>query len=163
MNLKNKLIFFTLLFLSVFLVVYLIAQIIIQEPLTDTLTNLANPPTSAAEALVLAYLENQPKKVDMLLARTCRDRIWHKGATEDVLIPPDQAMRDHTAKINGHCLEKIEDKTFFLMQVESKDPDGVRYMVHAGTKDVPGAAVLDLTMLKEEDGNWRCKQVIKLP
>ncbi len=159
---KNKLIFSILLFLTVFLVVYLIAQIIIPEPLTETLTNLANPPAGAAEVLVTAYLGNQPETVQKHLARTCRNRIWHLAALTDTVIAPDQAIQKHTAEINGHCLEKIENRDFFLIQMETIDQRRVRYTVYAGKKAIQGAAVLDLTMLKEDDGIWRCEKILKL-
>lgn len=163
MSLKNKFVFYILLFLAIFLVIYLVVQIIIPEPLTEKLSDLANPPTEAAYALITAYLENQPKKVAELLTTPCRNRIWHSGALEAQALQPDQAMQEHTAKINGHCLEKIDNKTFVLVQTESSNPDQLRFVVHAGTKDAPGAAVLELTMLKEKDGNWRCEQIVKIP
>ncbi len=161
MRSKNKFIFFLLLTLAIFLVAYLIAQIIIPEPLTEKLTNLANPPTSAAETLVTAYLENQPDRVRNLLARPYRDRIWHQAALAETAILPAQAMQQHTAEFNGYCQEKIENKIFFLVQTETLDQDRVKCVVYAGKKNAPGAAVLSMIMLKENDGVWRCEQITK--
>ena len=160
MTSRKKLFFFALLLLAVILVMYLIAQIIVPEPLTETLTNLANPPTSTAEALITAYLKNQPENVQPLLARSYRNRIFHLAATEKTVIPPAQALQKHTASFNGYCREKIENENFFLVQTETIDQNRVKCVVYTGTKKSPGTAFLDLVMLKENDGIWRCEQIL---
>lgn len=160
MTSRKKLVFFALLLLAVILVMYLIAQIIVPEPLTETLTNLANPPTSTAEVLITAYLKNQPENVQPLLARSYRNRIFHLAATEKTVIPPAQALQKHTASFNGYCREKIENENFFLVQTETIDQNRVKCVVYTGTKKSPGTAFLDLVMLKENDGIWRCEQIL---
>ncbi|MBR4075575.1 MAG: hypothetical protein IKK25_01775, partial [Lentisphaeria bacterium] len=88
------------------------------------------------------------------------DRIFHLAATEKTVIPPAQALQKHTASFNGYCREKIENENFFLVQTETIDQNRVKCVVYTGTKKSPGTAFLDLVMLKENDGIWRCEQIL---
>lgn len=163
MKSKYKLTVLILLVVAACLTVYLVAQIIIPEPIAEKLTDLANPPHNAAKNLVDACLTGNPDQVCELLSRSCRDRIFHNAALSDTAIRPEQAMQNYTAKLHAHCTAMIRDRMFFLIPAQTLLQNRVRYTVRSGTVGKPGADVLDITVQKEEDGIWRCEQVVKLP
>lgn len=162
MKSKNKIMFYALLTLAVCFAAYLIAQIIVQEPITEKLTDLANPSSKAAQSLVEAYLDNQPDQVRDLLTHAHRNRIYHKAALAENPIKPEQAMRIHTESLNGLCSEWINDKKFYVVLTKTIDEEQMQYEVRSGTAEDPGASILSLLMLKEKDGNWRCEKLTKL-
>lgn len=162
MKSKYKLTVFILLFIAACLAVYLVAQIIIPEPIAEKLTDLANPPHNAAKNLVDAALDGEPDKVCVQLSHSSRNRIFHNAALADTAILPEQAMQNYTAKLRSHCDAKIRNKMYFLIPAKTVTQDQVQYTVRSGTVGKPGSDVLDITVRKEEDGIWRCEQIVKL-
>lgn len=162
MKQKNKVIFCILLVLAVCLGLYLVAQILIPEPITRKLTNLAHPSHNAARTLVEAYLDNQPDTVRDLLSRTRRNRIFHDAALSERELTPEQAMHKHTSDLSAFCSDKIKNKVFYLTQMDSFDANRMPYEVRQGTLQEPGPKLLHLVMLREEDGSWRCDEIVKI-
>lgn len=164
MKSKNKISFYILLTLAVCFAGYLIAQIIIPEPLSYRITDLANPPHSMAEELVLAYLDGQTEEVREHLSRTRLNRIYQNAVLSDANSTPESALLRHTETIRQHCLKKITNKAFHLDFLRAENNDTLEYLVCTGELDAPGPsdAVLKLTLQKEGNFNWKCDRIERI-
>lgn len=163
MKSKYKIIFLALLVLAICFAGYLIAQILIPEPIPEKLTDLTNPSHKAAQTLIEAYLDNQPDKVRDLLSRTHLDHIYHSAALSETAIKPEQAMAAHTTALHQYCQERIKHKMFFPASTEIIGQERIKYEICAGFEENPGKPVLYVIMQKENDGFWRCEEIVKIP